>query len=208
MKKPKINNPRADEPTGASVSGFTASANEATGMMYAPPLTDSELDSIRDLHGLQSTEFAATEFGEDETGLDFDVPDEVIGYQAGKERSGCCECSRCRDKSTDGGETDDEHGYNPGFAHEEFGEIFDDELFLSGFGGFPAASLPGEGLGRLPYELPGAADAEFAREFPDEYNSALAQIDPDVNYVNSSDSSHASMKPLSFVDFSNGESQK
>ena len=103
MKKSKINNPGADEPTGASVSGFTASANEATGMMYAPPLTDSELDSIRDLHGLQSTEFAATEFGEDETGLDFDVPDDVIGYQAGKERSGCCECSRCRDKSTDGG---------------------------------------------------------------------------------------------------------
>ncbi len=128
--KPKIKNFDADAPTSTGEMSHTASATEATGMMFTPPLTDGELESLRSLHELQSTEFAATEFGEIETDLGFQVPSDAV---AGVE--------------------------------EEY--------------------LPGK-----------------------PYNSELDQVEPDINFVNSHDDHHASLKPLTFVDYSNGEGEK
>lgn len=125
----RIKNFDADQPTSTSEGRSTASATEATGMMYNPPMDDEELRSLRALHELQSTEFAATEFGEIETDLGFQVPSDMV---AGVE-----------------------------------------SLYAG-----------------------------------NSYNSELDQIDPDVNYINSHGDNHASMKPLSFVDWSNGEGEK
>lgn len=133
MDKKEVKNYDADQ--GLSKRNVTsiASATDATGMMYNPPLTDSELSSIRDMHTLQSTEFAATEFGEVETCYDpseFD-PERDAWRERRKER------------------------YQPG-----------------------------------------------------EFNPELAQVDPDINCVNSHDDRHASVRPLTAVDWSNGEGGK
>ncbi len=113
-------NPRADEKTKSVETNYAASANGATGMMYSPAHNRQEYESLKNLHGLQSTEFA--QIIDDDDGRDF---------------------------------------------HERNRE-----------------------------------------NILDEYNSELSEIDPDINYINSHDDYHASMRPFSFVDFSNGETEK
>lgn len=120
MNRKTKKNPRADETTKSSETNYTASANGATGMMYSPAHNLPEYESLKQLHGLQSTEFAQI--------------------------------------------TDDENEHN--FHERDRGN------------------------------------------FTDEYNSELSEIDPDINYINSHDDYHASMRPFSFVDFSNGETEK
>ncbi|MCH5279446.1 MAG: hypothetical protein J1E60_06615 [Christensenellaceae bacterium] len=80
MSKKHVKNYDADEGLNARDMTTTASATEATGMMYNPPHDEAELRSIRDMHALQSTEFAATEFGEIETEY---TPEEQSQYDAG-----------------------------------------------------------------------------------------------------------------------------
>lgn len=126
----RVKNFDADQPTNVGRANSTVSATEATGMMFNPPMNDEELRSLRSLHELQSTEFAATEFGEIESDLGFEVPSDMV---AGVE-----------------------------------------EVYSKGR----------------------------------RYHPELDQVDPDINYVNSHDDNHASMKPLSTVDWSNGESGK
>lgn len=126
----KIKNFDADQPTGVGRASSTVSATEATGMMFNPPMDDEELRSLRSLHELQSTEFAATEFGEIESDLGFEVPSDMV---AGVE------------------------------------EVYSQDR---------------------------------------KYHPELDQVDPDINYVNSHDDNHVSMKPLAVTDINNGESVK
>lgn len=120
MSKKIKKNPRADEPTKTSEASYTASANGATGMMYSPAHNQQEYENLKQLHELQSTEFA---------------------------------------QITDSKE-------------EQYFHEWDRVNTL------------------------------------DEYNPELSEIDPDINYINSHDDYHASMRPFSFVDFSNGETEK
>ena len=83
MSKKRVKNFDADEGLSARDMTTTVSATEATGMMYNPPHDGEELNSIRDMHALQSTEFAAAEFGEIETPY---APEEYAKGIEGQER--------------------------------------------------------------------------------------------------------------------------
>lgn len=57
MSKRKIKNFPADQGLDERDMTTTVSATEATGIMYNPPVEEHQLNSLRDMHSLQATEF-------------------------------------------------------------------------------------------------------------------------------------------------------
>lgn len=160
MSKKHVKNYDADEGLNARNMTTTSSANEATGMMYNPPHDGAELRSIRDMHALQSTEFAATEFGEPETAY---TPEARGQYDAGVH-------------------------YEKELSRHDAAQSRHDRRRIG--------SEDGGRRGRKQHDDPA------------EFNPELAKIDPDINCVNGHDDRHASLHPLSAIDWANGEGAK
>ncbi len=157
MKNNKAKNFDADSLPESADMTSTVSANEATGMMFNPPVDDYQLESIRDMHQLQSTEFAAAQFGEIESDY---------GYLG------------------DSGEMNDAavESLSKAWSFDEGDEDADSERREDTFYSWGTDGAP--------------------------FNPELVMEDPDINSINSHDDRHASMRPLTAWDRSNGEGLK